>query len=706
MNQSGGGGQTGPAGPNGNSGVNAAPSGGAPDYSWPTPRGSRPRPSFSADFAARIASRPRWLIERLTRYLRFTLPNQQPDRLPIWRADSTGLAVDEWVDRILSPIQDMIIHLRSKFERSSRSGEPLNFTWASRPERMFGGQPAFTDEGYTDDTYGAGHPDAIPDGYPGRESDEAIAPQLRQESAGVDSHAADSAAVLPGPENRPPHKIISQSLLRLDSLIQRISPRLTVPVQGQAGHDHIISPQEDVSSVTHHPRTDEVLPAAGDPTHHHVSGLNETLAAEEPEGITGHDLTGPRQQARQTRRPSSSPDLSRLLLDKSRRVVDLSTVWSHLARRGESIESSPGITAPAETEGSQEEQKPTRVPLRGSTLENSLTSAADHYRSAIMIDANSDIAKKPGAGPGREQTAEPGQRPNEAEERRVSEGAFAVHDIPSRAPYRETGTPLSFDIVHRYRIPMRQMSMKSEEGSSAFAAEGAEGPRLETAMPGAARGSSVSGPRPFMPGLPVGGRLPFGFSQPAIAEARLADDQKTLEFPFEKRFAILPEDYPSFAGPSLTRSSLLDSMRREFQPPRSLSPVGGEGDDAVAGAESDFWESRAVPVSALEAALQFPTAQAGHGKWRASGGELPVAVFAGSPQHSEGATASVATASLNRPTGGGDSGAASASAEATTTAAADQSGAPSVDIDSLARDVYQIIKRRLSLEKERRAFGS
>ena len=703
MDQAAGRGQTRPTGINGSGGVNAPPSGGAADYSRLTPRGSRPWPSFSTDFAARIAGRPRWLMARLARHLGFTLPNQRPDRLPVWKAYSTSLPVDQWVDRMLSPIQDIIIYLLRKFERSPHSGEPLNFTWASLPERMFGGQPAFTGDEYVDDTYGPGHPQATPDGYPGLETEEAVAPLLRQDSAGVDSRATDSAAVLPGPENQPPHKVISQSLLTPDSLIQHISPRLTVPGQAQAGYKHIVSPQEDISSLPHHPRTGEVLPSAADPTHRPVGSLNETAAAAEPEGITAHDLAEPHQQARQ---PSSSPDLSRLLLDKARRVVDLSAVWSHLARREESIESSPGRTAPAETAGSPEERQPTRVPLPGSPLENSLTFAADHPRSPMMIDAKSHIARKPGAAPEREETPVPGQKPNEAQERQVSQGAFAVQDIPGHAPYRETGLPLFLDIVHRYRIPMRQTSMSAEGGFAPFAAEGAESPQFQTDMPGAARGSSVSEPVPFMPGLPASARPPFGFRPPAIAQAILADDQKTPEFPFEKRFAILPEDYLSFAAPSLTRSSLLDSMRREFQPPGSLGPVADQADDAFAGAESDFWESPAVPVSLLQAALPFPAAQAGYGKWSASGGELPVAVFAGSPQRSEGAAASVATAPLNRPTGAGDSGKASASAEATTTAAADQPAAASVDIDSLARDVYQIIKRRLSLEKERRAFGS
>jgi hypothetical protein len=159
-------------------------------------------------------------------------------------------------------------------------------------------------------------------------------------------------------------------------------------------------------------------------------------------------------------------------------------------------------------------------------------------------------------------------------------------------------------------------------------------------------------------------------------------------------------------GLSSTGFSSLAFTGQGFQQLRVVAPVDSgaykiEGDQRAYG-KADILE---MPDSIY--AWPASAGEARSGKMRESQEDLPHAVLVAAA-HTGGAPADIALAPLGPQSGDGNGSTASVSASGQTTPMAEgqqDAVAGAIDTDSLARDVYKILKWRLALEKERCALG-
>jgi hypothetical protein len=610
----------------------------------------------------------------------------------MWKADDTGFAVDQWVRDRLSPIQGIILYLQSRIAISPRSVNRLNLSWILPPQRMIRRWPSFTHDEGTDDVHLAGYPEGITGGHEDRSTGTDVDPELRPDgSRGERGDTEYGEAVA---RERP-----DLGTLRLNRLVQSISHRLNILGRNPPDRGHEPGFPDRITSLIHGQQEHEVLPVDEDLAFRAVSGPDDTADASHDEGIPKYDLSEPYPEAGEKRQSPPSTDIARILLDKAQRIINLTTVRGHRGRREEGIESSWEMppTAP-----SQEEIRAPSIPrmpglLHGPNLSESVGFAADRSRSAMMDEDSPNVAKRADAGDYGAQTSAPGHRTSQAEETSVSEQTRPVEGMPSRAAFGETDRLTFPDVVHRYRIPARQMSVMPQEGPRIPHAEDIVRVHVEREMPDAAGRSLPRGPRPFLPGLLVAARPPLGFLKPAMIGPRLTGHPRTPDPPYGEDFA--------FAGVSSIQGYPSGSVPEDYGWPFSLSPAREEEDYVSDATQSPVWEYPTPPPRSLDYAREFSRAQAAHRKPGASGGDLPHAVLAGAT-HQTGAndSAGIAMARLDRSTAGGSS-TALAPSDTMPAAASDKGGASSMDIDSLAQDVYQIIKRRLACEKERRAFA-
>jgi hypothetical protein len=131
-----------------------------------------------------------------------------------------------------------------------------------------------------------------------------------------------------------------------------------------------------------------------------------------------------------------------------------------------------------------------------------------------------------------------------------------------------------------------------------------------------------------------------------------------------------------------------------------LYPVQDEVGHESIGGESTDWEHNTHLFESLTYMRDLASTPGG----RTSEARLPLAV-AGFSKRGEESAPVIATAPLERPNAANIS-TASGRSETTNHAQSDQSSMGQMDLDSMAREVYQIIKRRMCVEKERCAFGS
>jgi hypothetical protein len=186
------------------------------------------------------------------------------------------------------------------------------------------------------------------------------------------------------------------------------------------------------------------------------------------------------------------------------------------------------------------------------------------------------------------------------------------------------------------------------------------------------------------------GLRPIGMS-PRLPELRLLLEGSTLADP-----GGYPQAENRFGGQYASVHPIAQMLQQTI----GLYPVHNEVGHESMGRESTDWEHDKhlfdFPGYTHELA-SMP------GK-RTSEARLPLAV-GGFSKRSEESAPVIARAPSDRPNAA-DTSTASVNSGTTNHAQPDQSTMGQVDLDSLAREVYQIIKRRMCVEKERCAFGS
>lgn len=239
----------------------------------------------------------------------------------------------------------------------------------------------------------------------------------------------------------------------------------------------------------------------------------------------------------------------------------------------------------------------------------------------------------------------------------------------------------------------------AEEGPDAFAAKGGSEGDM-TAGPGV-----PGSPEPSlsMPLLAAMGRSIMGFMEPGVARGGMVSAEKWSALRPERPFAVSSEGGLASTGRSPIHSGLLEFIQSESSPPGSLAAEMEGWEYPSAAFESAPWQDMPVPVGGFEPALQYLRPPAYHDASRIPGAEAPAAALVGAVSQGGSESAGIAKAPLDRPTAGAGGGPSSAAGAATTQA--DQGSPSTVDLDSIAREVYQIIKRQLVWENERHAFS-
>jgi len=427
METVGGGGLMGPQGPMGDAGANGVQPGGAVGQPGMGLHANGALPEVTADLASRIANRPRPLVEQLTRWLHFNLPSQQWHRLPIWKARDTSLVIDQWVERMLAPIQSTVLFLRSRLERSPQPREPFEFTWALPPERMPAGQPSF--EHYSDDVHDTGHLGWDGGAPPVPEPD-----QMPGEAEGPDVKVLTSP---PGRERSSPRESLSESLLGLNTLAQDIVRRLSVPGEAEIDRLPATVDSREASSGTGYPQPDHALPSADRPVQGRSGEVEDASSRAEPEAIHDHGRIDTPRPVGLAGQASVYRNVSARVWERAQQAMGLSNLLERFIGERRSARPLPqrGAIAPPQPRAYRAEQRllgtrPSEAPPSGPQGMMTI-----HPPSAMMIRANRDIladrdaqlrpAEIPGAGP----------RLSRVEDERSAEEASAVPDALSAAPH-------------------------------------------------------------------------------------------------------------------------------------------------------------------------------------------------------------------------------------------------------------------------------
>lgn len=636
---------------------------------------------MGAPFASRIARRTLSFASRLDQRIRPNLALRQHPWRPVWRPDDTGLRYSNWAEKLVLPVHTVVVSLMSRLERTLSSTEdPIRFAWAAPLRGILGNILARTDQrhpGYHRDI-------APPEITAGYQEDAETVPQTGISDGDTGHWPEEHGGTLPQP-------VISTA----DIPGRGSAPAPTISsFEAAAG-----SPEEPADKITPPTGTVELPPSisrTGPPITRQFLPAKPPAPAGKAEGFSAavqRRVQPPRLfSGEQGGQPSSVPQSG-----ERPKIVP-----SYLHETATPAESAAVPGRPD--------------PVVGRPIEQ--------YSRPEMIQDSDAVIKGPPPAPAEEmpglphksKTAdEPGVSMPVAKHYRLSQADNVLEDSSASQPGKveKEETPIS---LTRPNEPAReegpvQPAAKTydiEEGQGIVSTPPLDTGRRQTTAAGSTLRGVVS-PALIFPRFPILSRAesriqprrPMGPAEAGSeAESGLPASFRMIEEDFKNRFNMPTQDHPAYQSPSWTQKStaaFLDSI---------ISPKEKEANQEYSYegryiAESAAWTGEDMPTAvpafmadAVAGTVRRPVPQEAL--------TLPVAAPASRTTTTRGP--GIAMAPLDRPAE--DSGTViQRAADTSAPAETGEAGPAEVDIEALARDVYQIIRRRLVLEKERRAFG-
>lgn len=731
-------------------------SGSAHGYSGETADAHRAAPvsgdgagyGHSADFASGVHQRASQLASWIGGHVLSSRTNRRADQLLSWSPSGPRLEPERWTRLVLSPVQDLAARILNRFRWLARPGDRVLFTWV-RPPGRFLRRHRFPplDEG-GDDGRGPGFIDVS--------DEEALATgeqplhDTEQWAGSIDASAPAGDAArgyVPGPEDAAPGEASGNSL---------------VPRQGQAGLAGLLqtirtmsrrrlasAPGPDIQGfgTSIRPPAELLLshPERGEAPSMLAGAPREAVNAENgPTSLPAELVSGPGKTARTARSPAAESGrrtlrafVSRLTSHSTGRPgpaaeADISTLGESIA--GSDVGDTPG----------RHDSVPGAEWLPAGTLLFARRMAARRLSpidTTGPVDTLPAIPYLPGEtepspttnAPGRQHQAVPPGTPRVPGQiafsgdgrRQLLTGMIGQPDLPdavesgnevSEGRRASDGSARTAFVMYQPQTPDNlkagRTSSKTGHASSPGRLDGTATP--EEAPPGGAhllarRSSAAAGAADVMSSA----RLPARRGPAARAGDTVSGAERwarvfTTHLPLAQdrpwsstgSLFRVPE-MPESAGPGFAPGAddQYASGDQEWPAQRTPSLWAERADRAWTVPGMPFGVSRPGPL-AYSAQPRGPlAAQDSRSVARAIEEHLDLPLHAGPRRHdSAEASGAIATARLDRP--------AAAGAGAPGDAAAGHSerapeGPGGVDLDSLARDVYQIIMRRLATERER-----